>query len=106
MTATITAQDAITAVHEAAQLGGDTGMTIASIQAITGLFNSDLMRALNLHARRGTMSHVDGRWVAWEICRTCGHGIDDRLPPTVDHPEPGVCRVHPADRCAGYPLNR
>jgi hypothetical protein len=104
MTATISAQDAITAVHEAAQLGGDTGLTVLSIRAMTGLTGVDLSDALGANVARGTMSHIDGRWIAWPICPTCGWGLNDHLPEPA-HPVPGVCETHPADRCAGYPLN-
>lgn len=106
MTTTISAQDAITAVHEAAMLLPDTGMTFAAIAGATGLTDRHLTLVLNLHERRGTMSRIDGRWVAWDICPTCGGGTDDRLPPTANHPEPGVCHTAPTDRHAGYPTNQ
>lgn len=42
MSVTISAQDAITAVHEAAQLGGNDGLTFASLQAMTGIVDNHL----------------------------------------------------------------
>jgi hypothetical protein len=108
MTSTISAQEALTAVHEAAQLGGDTGLMLASLQAMTGLAENHLQLTLNLLANRGVASRLpDGRWVAWDMCPTCGYRADDRGAYDVDaviHPAPGVCNALPATRCAGYPL--
>ncbi|GGN39161.1 hypothetical protein FHR83_006778 [Actinoplanes campanulatus] len=98
--------DLVLAVHAAADLGGDTGLTVDSIAAMTNLAVEDAEQALESGARRGIVSRLgDGRWIAWPICPTCGYGADDRHHST-DHPQPGVCETHPVDYCAGYPLPR
>ena len=108
MPAQITAQDAITAVHEAAQLGRDTGLTVATLQAMTGLDERHLLFVLNALANRSAMSELgDGRWIAWPVCPTCGHGLGGEDPYDFDvlnHPGLGICKMPPAGRCAGYPI--
>lgn len=103
MTTTISAQDAITAVHETALLGGNSGLTLATLQAMTGLVDNHLQLVVNLCLKRGTMSLVEGRLVAWDICRTCGYGTRDRYYAGY-HPSPAACETSPVDYCAGYPI--
>ena len=102
MTTTFSAHDAVTAVHDAAQLGGDTGLTVPSIRAMTGLEGVGLADALGANVARGTMSHVAGRWIAWPICPICGYGSRDRH--WTSYHRDGVCDTNPVDYCPGYPL--
>src|SRR5690242_6159418 len=103
MTTTISAQHAITTVHEAVLLGGNDGQAVASIAAMVSFTECATERYLLDAAARGLVSRMDGRWVAWDVCRTCGYGERDRHYPTY-HPSPAACETHPVDYAAGYPL--
>ena len=103
MTATISAQDAILAVHDAATLGGNDGLTLATLQAMTGLVDNHLQLVVDLCLKRGTLWLIDGRLVASRMCRTCGYGERDRHYPAY-HPSAAACETSPADYCAGFPL--
>lgn len=64
MTSTISALDAITAVHEAASLHPD-GLTDASLQVITGLPGDRLGIAVERAVHEGRMEYAgNGRWAA------------------------------------------
>lgn len=101
MTATISEQHATT-IHDAVLLGGNNGLTLATIAAMVRFTEPDTERYLLAGVGYGIFSRVDGRWVAWDICRTCGHGINDD--DTTTHPSPAACETDPGAYVAGYPL--
>lgn len=84
-------------------LGGNDGLSLASIAAMVESTEHTTEQHLLDGANRGIFSRIDGRWIAWPICPTCGYGANDRHH-AADHPAPGVCETHPVDYCAGYPL--